>query len=375
MQLVHDMRDDLRFRMPDRGPLDVLLERFQHGESAEAERAEADKPLIGGRTTEDTLWACTTCGACQEVCPVFIEHPRRSSRCGRTWCWRRRRSRPIWRARSPTSSATATRGASATTSGWTGPTGLDVPTLDDKPDAEYLLWVGCAGAFDDRIIKQTRALVEVLHDGGVDFAVLGHEEGCTGDPARRAGNEMLFQMQAQQNVETLNAKKVKKVVTSCPHCLHTLKHDYPQFGGNFEVVHHTQLIRELVAAGKIRSTATSWRRGDGNGSGRGGHVSRQLLPRPLERRVRRAARRARRAAAGRSRPGRAAAQPRARLLLRRRRRAHVHGGEDRHAREPQPHRRDPRSPAPRPSRSPARSATSCSPTASRTGTRASASRS
>jgi Fe-S oxidoreductase len=129
--------------------------------------------------------------------------------------------------------------------------GMDVPTLDDRPDAEYLLWVGCAGAFDDRIKKQTRALVEVMREGGVDFAVLGLEEGCTGDPARRSGNEMLYQMQAQQNVETMNAKKVKKVVTACPHCLHTIKNEYPQLGGNYEVRHHTQLIRELVAAGKI----------------------------------------------------------------------------------------------------------------------------
>ena len=129
--------------------------------------------------------------------------------------------------------------------------GLGVPTLDDRPDAEYLLWVGCAGAFDDRIKKQTRALVDVMREGGVDFAVLGLEEGCTGDPARRAGNEMLYQMQAQQNVETMNAKKVKKVVTACPHCLHTIKNEYPQLGGNFEVLHHTQLMRELVATGKI----------------------------------------------------------------------------------------------------------------------------
>ncbi|HVR60871.1 MAG TPA: (Fe-S)-binding protein, partial [Polyangia bacterium] len=112
-------------------------------------------------------------------------------------------------------------------------------------------WVGCAGAYDDRIKKQTLALVDVLREGGVDFAVLGLEEGCTGDPARRSGNEMLYQMQAQQNVETMNARKVKKVVTACPHCLHTIKNEYPQLGGNFEVRHHTQLIRELVAAGKI----------------------------------------------------------------------------------------------------------------------------
>jgi Fe-S oxidoreductase len=129
--------------------------------------------------------------------------------------------------------------------------GKNVPTLDDKPDAEYLLWVGCAGAYDDRIKKQTLALVDILREGGVDFAVLGLEEGCTGDPARRAGNEMLYQMQAQQNVETMNAKKVKKVITACPHCLHTIKNEYPQLGGNFEVRHHTQVIRELVESGRV----------------------------------------------------------------------------------------------------------------------------
>jgi Fe-S oxidoreductase len=129
--------------------------------------------------------------------------------------------------------------------------GKDVPTLDDKPDAEYLLWVGCAGAYDDRIKKQTLALVDILKEGGVDFAVLGLEEGCTGDPARRSGNEMLYQMQAQQNVETMNAKKVKKVITACPHCLHTIKNEYPQLGGTFEVLHHTQMIRQLVESGKV----------------------------------------------------------------------------------------------------------------------------
>jgi Fe-S oxidoreductase len=114
-----------------------------------------------------------------------------------------------------------------------------------------VLWIGCAGAFDDRIRKSTVALVEVLRNAEVDFAVLGMEEGCTGDPARRAGNEMLYQTQARQNVETLNTHKVKKVITSCPHCLHTIKNEYPQLGGHFEVLHHTQLMRELVETGKL----------------------------------------------------------------------------------------------------------------------------
>jgi Fe-S oxidoreductase len=128
---------------------------------------------------------------------------------------------------------------------------LHVPTIEDNPDPEYILWVGCAGAFDERIKKQSRAMVKILHSAQVDFAVLGHQEGCTGDPARRSGNEMLFQQLAETNVATLKAAKAKKVITSCPHCLHTLRHDYPQFGGDFEVVHHTQLISHLLTSGKI----------------------------------------------------------------------------------------------------------------------------
>jgi Fe-S oxidoreductase len=218
----------------------------------EAKQAEAAMPrLTGGRVAEDTLWACTTCGACQEVCPVFIEHPMKiiqmrqnlvleqekvPGELGRMWKNVERQSNP-WGI------------AAAKRMEWAD--GLDVPTIEDHPNPEYLLWVGCAGAFDARIVKQTRAMVAVLRAAKVDFAVLGHSEGCTGDPARRAGNEMLFQMLAEQNVETINATGVKKVVTSCPHCLHTLRHDYPQFGGDWEVVHHTQLIDHLIKAGKL----------------------------------------------------------------------------------------------------------------------------
>ena len=131
---------------------------------------------------------------------------------------------------------------------------LDVPLIEDNPDPEYILWVGCAGAFDNRIIKQTRAMVKILNTAEISYAVLGHQEACTGDPARRAGNEMLFQALAEQNVETLKSVNAKKVLTSCPHCLHTLRHDYPQFGGEFEVVHHTQLLDHLFKSGKLKAT-------------------------------------------------------------------------------------------------------------------------
>jgi Fe-S oxidoreductase len=254
MQVIHDVRDDLRTRMPDRGPLDVLLDKFQHGAGAAADTVQ---PLIGGRTSEDVLWACTTCGACQEVCPVFIDHPEKIIQM--------RQNLVLVQEKVPPDLARTFTNLERNGNPWgigadkrmDWADGLGVPTLDDHPDAEYLLWVGCAGAFDDRIKKQTRALVEVMREGGVDFAVLGLEEGCTGDPARRSGNEMLYQMQAQQNVEAMNGKKVKKVVTACPHCLHTIKNEYPQLGGNFEVRHHTQLIRELVDSGKIEMDAVA----------------------------------------------------------------------------------------------------------------------
>jgi Fe-S oxidoreductase len=279
MQVVHDVRDDMRSRMPDRGPLDHVIDRFQHGREA-ADAAGKPIPLIGGRTTEDVLWACTTCGACQEVCPVFIDHPEK--------ILQMRQDLVMVEEKVPPDLARTFKNLEKNGNPWgigadkrmDWAEGKNVPTLDEKPDAEYLLWVGCAGAYDDRIKKQTLALVDILREGGVDFAVLGLEEGCTGDPARRSGNEMLYQMQAQQNVETMNARKVKKVITACPHCLHTIKNEYPQLGGHFEVRHHTQVIRELVATGKVAiekdhrgvaaaigggATASS----DGNDEGRG----------------------------------------------------------------------------------------------------------
>ena len=116
---------------------------------------------------------------------------------------------------------------------------------------EILFWVGCAGSFDDRAKKITKAFVKILNQAGVDFAVLGTEESCTGDPAKRAGNEFLFQMQAVTNIEVMNAYEVKRIVTTCPHCFNTLKNEYPGLGGNYEVVHHTELINQLLAEGRL----------------------------------------------------------------------------------------------------------------------------
>jgi Fe-S oxidoreductase len=277
MQLIHDIRYEMLDRTTLRDDIAALEDEVaglaeyaaSHGfdeahphpdlvfarerlAAAQAELAAMPK-LTGGRVQEDTLWACTTCGACQEVCPVFIEHPVKIIQMRQNLVLEQEKTpgelqrtfRNLERQSNPWGIAADQR------MDWAN--GLDVPTIEDHPDPEYILWVGCAGAFDSRIVKQTRAMVKILDAAGVDYAVLGHQEACTGDPARRAGNEMLFQALAEQNVETLKSVNAKKIVTSCPHCLHTLRHDYPQFGGEFEVVHHTQLIDHLYKTGKLAS--------------------------------------------------------------------------------------------------------------------------
>jgi Fe-S oxidoreductase len=277
MQLIHDIRYEMLDRVALRDRIAALEDditglaefsrthgfddahphpdlAFAEGQLAAAKAEQDAMPrLTGGRVADDTLWACTTCGACQEVCPVFIEHPVKIIQMRQNLVLEQEKTpgelqrtfRNIERQSNPWGIANDQR------MDWAN--GLEVPTIEDHPDPEYILWVGCAGAFDSRIIKQTRAMVKILDTAGVDYAVLGHQEACTGDPARRAGNEMLFQALAEQNVETLKSVNAKKVVTSCPHCLHTLRNDYPQFGGNFEVVHHTQLIDHLYKTGKLKS--------------------------------------------------------------------------------------------------------------------------
>ena len=262
MQLIHD----IRYEMLATGTLQ-LEERAARAAYEQADGLEqpalrpaldaataklaALPPMVGGRIKDETLWSCTMCGACQESCPVFIEHPLK--------ILQMRQNLVLQQERVPPDLARAFRNIERNSNPWgigadqrmDWAEGLDVPTIEDKPNPEYLLWVGCAGAFDQRIRKQTQAMVKILNAAGVDFAVLGHQEQCTGDPARRGGNEMLFQMMAEANVETLNSTGVKKVITSCPHCLHTLRHDYPQFGGEYEVIHHTQLINHLMELEKI----------------------------------------------------------------------------------------------------------------------------
>jgi Fe-S oxidoreductase len=199
----------------------------------------------------EVLWACTTCAACHQECPVFISYIDKIVDMRRHLVMERgefpeqlqNMFQGLETVGNPYSFANDERAA------WAA--GLDVPLRADKPDAEWLLWVGCAPSFDDRARKIARATAALLLEAGVDFAILGPEETCNGDPARRAGNEYLFQMLAQQNIETLNNYNVKRIVTMCPHCFHTLKNEYPDFGGHYEVVHHSELLAELVRQGRL----------------------------------------------------------------------------------------------------------------------------
>ena len=220
--------------------------------------AEAERPLIGtedemGVIDPDVLWSCTTCGACVEQCPVDIEHV--------DHIVDMRRYQVLIESSFPSEAGVMLRNLENKGNPWGAPQntredwtkGLDfeVPRVGETDDFEYLFWVGCAGAFEDRAKKTTRAVATLLHEAGVDFAILGEGETCSGDPARRIGNEFVFQMLAQQNVETLNEAGVKKIVATCPHCFNTLGNEYEQLGGKFEVVHHTQLLAHLVAEGRL----------------------------------------------------------------------------------------------------------------------------
>ncbi len=205
-------------------------------------------------------WSCTTCRACMEACPVGIEHidllvdVRRGL--VQESCLDENMSKTLNNLRqvgNPFGPPSEQR------LNWTAalPQSLKVPTVAERPDAEWLLWVGCAGAYDERAQKVARATVAVLHRAGVDFAVLGSQERCTGDAARRLGEEGLFQQLARHNIALLKAHRVRKIVTQCPHCLNTLRSEYPEFGGDFEVVHHSELIAELMRAGRLQTGGSS----------------------------------------------------------------------------------------------------------------------
>ena len=223
-------------------------------------KAEAERPLVGdaasgGVIDPDVIWSCTNCGACVQECPVDIEHIDHIDDM--------RRYQVLIESAFPIEAAGMLKNlenkgdpwgmGEARRAEWISELDFEVPVADGKipDDTEYLFWVGCAGALEDRARKTTKAIATLLHTAGVRFAVLGPAETCTGDPARRMGNEFVFSMLAQQNVETLNEAAPRTIVASCPHCFNALANEYPQLGGNYQVIHHTQLLSRLVAEGKL----------------------------------------------------------------------------------------------------------------------------
>ena len=231
---------------------DTLLEQ---GPAIVAARTEGLPDMFQTVHTEDGIWACTTCYACVYECPVLNEHVPKIVEM--------RRHMVLMEGKMPPEAQETMRNIEQNYNPWgigwdqrgAWADGMGIRTLgEDGRDVEYLFWVGCAGSFDERNRRVSQAFARLLQHVGVKFAILGSEEKCTGDPARRIGNEYLFQTMAKANVETLNKRGVKKIVTACPHCFNTLKNEYPQFGGNYEVIHHSQLLAELLASGELRPT-------------------------------------------------------------------------------------------------------------------------
>ncbi len=238
-------------------PRDIILQlqgltksAIQHPQSA------FDTPIIGAvpATATEALWQCTTCAACVEACPVYIEQfPKIVDM---------RRFLVMEEAEFPDTMQDAItslesrghpfKGTQATRTDWTE--GLTVRSISEARDAEVILWVGCGGALIERNQKVTRAIAELLTQAKVNFAILGREEKCTGDPARRIGNEFLFETLAKENTEKLNGYGVKKIITSCPHCFNTFRNEYPQYGGHYEVFHHSEYLAKLVDEGKLAPT-------------------------------------------------------------------------------------------------------------------------
>jgi Fe-S oxidoreductase len=224
---------------------------------AEASSEGEVKSMIGDVVTEDEIWACTTCGACQEVCPVNIEHIRKIIQL--------RQNLVLVQNKMPESAQLMLRNMQTRGNPWAGAQSLRLRgdwtndmglkilgQCEENPST--LFWVGCTGALIDRNVLATLALTRVLKTAGVDFAVLGEAESCCGDPARRAGYEFQFQILAEENIETLKSYNIKEIITSCPHCYNTLKNEYPLYGADFKVVHYTELLADLIRQGRLKLT-------------------------------------------------------------------------------------------------------------------------
>jgi Fe-S oxidoreductase len=232
--------------------LEINKRYFLNSEGARIARGkQSSQTFVEFAIPAEAIWACTACGACVEICPVNNEPMRDILDI--------RRSMVLMENNFPEQLQSAFRGMERTANPWNisnaerlqWAEGLNVPTIDREPEPEILWWVGCAPATDERSKKTARAFARILNAAGVRFAILGKDEQCTGDAARRAGNEYLFNELATANVELLNAVIPARIVTTCPHCLHTLKNEYPAFGGNYKVIHHSQFINELVASRRL----------------------------------------------------------------------------------------------------------------------------
>ena len=233
--------------------LEINKRYFLNYQGAQIAHGEAsEQSLLEFAISPEAVWACTACGACIDICPVGNEPMRDILDI--------RRALVLMENDFPEQLQIAFRGMERTQNPWNVPPtermkwadGLPVPTIEENSEVDILWWVGCAPATDARAQKTAQAFAKVLNKAGVNYAVLGEMEGCTGDSARRAGNEYLFYEMALANIEILNEVAPKRIVTTCPHCLHTIKNEYPAFGGDYEVIHHTQLINELVGAGRLK---------------------------------------------------------------------------------------------------------------------------
>ena len=210
--------------------------------------------IVGSPISETELWSCTTCAACMEECPVFIDHIPTFTDMRRYLVLSEGKPHPqAAESLEKTMNTGNPWGYSASErTKWAADAGIELPIMSEKKQADVLYWVGCAGSYDPRNQQVAKAMVKILESASVDFAVLGNEETCTGDSARRLGEEYLFETMALQNIETLNKYKFNKIITPCPHCFHTIGNEYGDFDGKYEVQHHSQFIAELIESGKLK---------------------------------------------------------------------------------------------------------------------------